>query len=125
MQNILIIARRDLNAQFNSPVAYVVIGGTMLIMGILFFFIPHTGVFGASVGGFWEIDHATVEQMFVYLPVLLSLFVVPAVTMRTLAAEKGLGLSSFSSRCPCATPRSSWASTSPRARWCSSCSRRR
>lgn len=91
MRNIWIIARRDLRAQFNSPVAYVVLGGTMLIIGILFFVIPHMSVFNALVGGFWEIDHATVEQMFTYLPPLLSLFVVPAVTMRSLAAEKGSG----------------------------------
>jgi len=37
MRNILIIARRDLRAQFNSPVAYVVLGGTMLLLGLLFF----------------------------------------------------------------------------------------
>ena len=36
MRNILIIARRDLRAQFNSPVAYVVIGGAMLLLGVGF-----------------------------------------------------------------------------------------
>src|SRR5271163_398360 len=91
MRNILIIARRDLRAQFNSPVAYVVLGGTMLLLGILFFVIPHMGAFGVPVGGFWEIDHATMDQMFIYLPWLLSVFVIPAVTMRSLAAEKGSG----------------------------------
>jgi gliding motility-associated transport system permease protein len=91
MRNILIIARRDMRAQFNSPVAYVVIGGTMLLLGVLFFIIPHVNVGGASVGGFWEIDRATVDQMFVYLPPMMSLFVIPAVTMRSLAAEKGSG----------------------------------
>jgi ABC-2 type transport system permease protein len=91
MRNILIIARRDLRAQFNSPVAYVVIGGTMLLLGVLFFIVPHVNIGGVSVGGFWEIDRATVEQMFIYLPPLMSLFVIPAVTMRSLAAEKGSG----------------------------------
>ena len=91
MQNILIIARRDLRAHFNSPVAYVVLGGTMLLLGYLFFIAPHMNVSGTSVGGFWEIDRATMDQMFTYLPVLLSLFVIPAVTMRSLAAEKGSG----------------------------------
>ncbi len=91
MRNIFIIARRDLRAQFNSPVAYVVIGGTLLLLGVLLFLIPHIGVGGASVGGFWEIDRATMDQMFLYLPPLLSLFVIPAVTMRSLASEKGSG----------------------------------
>src|SRR5579863_4463338 len=91
MRNIFIIARRDLRAQFNSPVAYVVLGGTMLLLGLLFFIAPHMNVSGASVGGFWEIDRATMDQMFTYLPPLMSLFVIPAVTMRSLAAEKGSG----------------------------------
>ena len=91
MRNILIIARRDLRAQFNSPVAYVVVGGTMLILGALFFLVPHTSLGGVAIGGFWEIDKATMDQMFTYLPPMLSLFVVPAVTMRSLAAEKGSG----------------------------------
>jgi len=91
MRNVLIIARRDLRAQFNSPVAYVVLGGTMLLLGVIFFVIPHMAVGGELVGGFWEIDHATVEQMFTYIPPLLSIFVIPAVTMRSIAAERGTG----------------------------------
>src|SRR5580698_7009127 len=90
MRNILIIARRDLSAQFNSPVAYVVIGGTMLLLGVLFFLIPHVGG-GFLMGSFWEIDRASLDPLFIYLPLLMSLSVVPATTMRTLAAEKGIG----------------------------------
>src|SRR5580658_7390771 len=85
MQNILIIARRDLRAQFNSPVAYVVLGGSMLLLGVLVFWVP------AIVGRYWELDRASVVPMFTYLPPLMSLFVIPAVTMRSLAAEKGSG----------------------------------
>jgi ABC-2 type transport system permease protein len=90
MRNILIIARRDLRAQFNSPVAYVVIGGTMLLLGVLFFLLPHVGG-SFLMGSFWELDRASLDPLFGYLPVLMSLFVVPAVTMRSLAAEKGVG----------------------------------
>jgi ABC-2 type transport system permease protein len=71
-------------------VAYVVIGGTMLLLGVLFFLIPHVGG-GFLMGSFWEIDRASLDPLFVYLPLLMSLFVVPAITMRTLAAEKGIG----------------------------------
>jgi ABC-2 type transport system permease protein len=91
MRNILIIARRDLRAQFNSPVAYVVLGGTMLLLGVIFFKIPHMTIGSVFLGGFWELDRASVEQMFTYLPPILSFFVIPAVTMRSLAAEKGTG----------------------------------
>src|SRR4030081_1473784 len=90
MRNILIIARRDLRAQFNSPVAYVVIGGALLLLGVLFFLIPRMGG-GFLVGSFWEVDQASMVHLFEYLPLLLSFFVIPAVTMRSLAAEKGAG----------------------------------
>jgi ABC-2 type transport system permease protein len=89
MRNILIIARRDLRAQFNSPVAYVVIGGTLLLLGVLFFLVPHTG--NVLLGSFWEIDRASMDQMFLFLPPLMSLFVIPAITMRSIAAEKSSG----------------------------------
>jgi ABC-2 type transport system permease protein len=89
MRNILVIARRDLRAQFNSPVAYVVIGGTMLLLGALFFLMSHTG--NAFMGNFWELDRASMDLLFLYLPPLMCLFVIPAVTMRSLAAEKGSG----------------------------------
>jgi ABC-2 type transport system permease protein len=90
MRNILIIARRDLSAQFNSPVAYVVIGGSLLLLGAMVFG-PHFGIAGVAVGGFWDVDKATMDTMFTGLPFLMSLFVIPAVTMRSLAAEKGSG----------------------------------
>jgi ABC-2 type transport system permease protein len=89
MRNILIIARRDLRAQFNSPVAYVVIGGSMLLLGVLLFLVPHTG--NVLLGSFWEIDRASMDQMFTFLPPLMSLFVIPAITMRAIAAEKSSG----------------------------------
>ena len=91
MKNIWIIAKRDLRAQFNSPVAYVVLGGTMLLLGVLMFVLPHMNVAGVSIGGFWEIDRATLDEMFTCLPPLMSIFVIPALTMRSLAAEKGSG----------------------------------
>jgi ABC-2 type transport system permease protein len=89
MRNTFIIARRDLRAQFNSPVAYVVLGGTMLLLGVFFFLIPH--ISGVIAGSFWDVDRATMDQMFSTLPVFLSILVIPAVTMRSLAAEKGSG----------------------------------
>jgi ABC-2 type transport system permease protein len=91
MGNIFIIAKRDLRAQFNSPVAYVVIGGTLLLLGTFIFLLPHMSVAGVSIGGFWEIDRASMDEMFTLLPPLLSVLVIPAVTMRSLAAEKGSG----------------------------------
>jgi len=75
MRNIFIIARRDLRAQFNSPVAYVVLGGTMLLLGVFFFLIPH--ISGVVAGSFWDVDRATMDQMFATLPVGLDAFSAP------------------------------------------------
>ena len=58
MKNILIIARRDLRAQFNSPVAYVVLGGSTLhCSASLIFWIPNL------FGSFWELDRASMVPM--------------------------------------------------------------
>ena len=81
MRNVWIIAKRDLRAQFNSPVAYVVLGGTMLLLGVLMFVLPHMAVAGVSIGGFWEIDRAKLDEMFTCLPPLMSIFVIPALTI--------------------------------------------
>src|SRR5580704_7703914 len=86
MKNIFIIARRDLRAQFNSPVAYVVLGGSMLLLGVLVFWVQTS-----LIGRYWEIDRASLVPMFIYLPWLMSVFVIPAVTMRSMAAEKASG----------------------------------
>jgi ABC-2 type transport system permease protein len=89
MRNVIVIARRDLRAYFDSLVAYIVLGGTMVLLGITIFFIPH--IPGVFEGTYWEVDRATMAPIFTYLPPLLSLFVVPLVTMRSLAGEKGSG----------------------------------
>ena len=70
MRNILIIARRDLRAHFNSPVAYVVLGGTHAPARVPLLPRAAHGVAASSVGGFWEVDRATMDQMFAYLPLL-------------------------------------------------------
>jgi ABC-2 type transport system permease protein len=42
-------------------------------------------------GGFWQADKASVQGIFEYAPIGLSLLVVPVVTMRLLAEEKRTG----------------------------------
>jgi ABC-2 type transport system permease protein len=80
--NILTIARRELRAYFDSLVAYVVIGGSLLGVGLYFFLFQ---------GGFWQVDRVTMDRMFSALPFTLSILVVPLVTMRALAEEKRAG----------------------------------
>jgi ABC-2 type transport system permease protein len=78
----LTIARREFNSYFNSPLAYVVICLTQLMLGGLFFMFQ---------GGFWQVDRASLERLFEFLPWGLSMLVIPVVTMRLIAEEKATG----------------------------------
>jgi ABC-2 type transport system permease protein len=80
--NVLTIARRELRAYFDSLVAYVVIGGSLLGLGLFFFLFR---------GGFWQVDRVSLALMFDFLPWALTGLVVPLITMRALAEEKRAG----------------------------------
>jgi ABC-2 type transport system permease protein len=81
--NILTIALRELRSYFDSLVAYVVLGGSLLALGVVFFLWQG--------GGFWEVDRATMFSMFRFLPWALVTVVIPLITMRALAEEKRQG----------------------------------
>lgn len=77
MKNITTIARRELGAYFNSPIAYVVVAVFLLLSGLLFFqtlFIQQTAELRELFDGFWT--------------TLLVAIVGPAITMRLLAEER-------------------------------------
>jgi ABC-2 type transport system permease protein len=82
MVNILAIARRELGAYFNSPVAYVVLGVYLIAVSALFFFVIGGGVF--------VIGEASMRPFFSISP-WLFMIVAPAVTMRLLAEERKSG----------------------------------
>ena len=76
------IARREFKAYFDSPIAYVVICLSFLMLGVAVFVWP---------GKFWQVDRATLSLMFEAIPVGLVLLIVPVVTMRLVAEEKRSG----------------------------------
>ena len=78
----LIIAKREFRSYFDSPLAYVVICLSFLVLGAFFFLVT---------GGFWQVDRATVSRMFELAPLGLAFLVVPVVTMRLIAEEKRSG----------------------------------
>jgi ABC-2 type transport system permease protein len=82
MSPMLIIAKREFRSYFDSPLAYVVICISFLVLGAFFFLVG---------GGFWQVDRATVSRMFELAPIGLAFLVVPVVTMRLLAEEKRSG----------------------------------
>jgi ABC-2 type transport system permease protein len=76
------IARREFRSYFDSALAYVVICITFLLLGGMFFMYR---------GGFWQLDQASVGGVFDWIPLGLTLLVVPVVTMRLLAEERRSG----------------------------------
>ena len=79
--NIKTIAKRELQAYFASPVAYVFIVIFLLLCGFFTFF----------VGGFFERRQAALARSFFDWHPWLYLFLVPAVGMRLWAEERRVG----------------------------------
>jgi ABC-2 type transport system permease protein len=82
MTPMLTIAKREFRSYFDSPLAYIVTCLSFLGLGLMFFLLR---------GGFWQVDRASLERLFDYLPAGLSLLVVPVVTMRLVAEERRSG----------------------------------
>ncbi len=78
MNTTFAIARRELSAFFNSPIAYIVICGFLLVAGWLYFGTVFLG------------GQASMRAFFSIAPVLFVVFA-PAVTMRLIAEEKKSG----------------------------------
>lgn len=97
MRNVVAIARKELNAYFASPIAYIVIGVFALLFGYFFFallafFEQQSLQMGMGMGGQQPMN---INQMLV-APLLMNasvviLFFLPMITMRTYAEEKRSG----------------------------------
>jgi ABC-2 type transport system permease protein len=81
MNPTLIIAKREFRSYFDSPLAYVVICLSLLMLGVRVFFWSK----------FWQVDRATLASMFEAIPYGLGFLIVPVVTMRLVAEEKRSG----------------------------------
>lgn len=79
MNPAMVIARREVRAFFNTPVAYIVVSAFTIIAGGIFFFFKFFLAGEASLRGFFE-----------SMP-MLFMFLAPAITMRLLADEKASG----------------------------------
>lgn len=81
MSTTLTIAKREFRSNFDSPLAYVVICGGLLYLGLFFFL---------SDNGFWEVDRASLQTLFAQAPRGITV-VATVVTMKLLAEEKRSG----------------------------------
>ncbi len=82
MSPMLTIAKREFRSYFDSPLAYVVICLSYLLLGVAFFVWPND---------FFGVGRASLRTLFDFMPVGLSLLVVPVVTMRLMAEERRSG----------------------------------
>jgi ABC-2 type transport system permease protein len=80
MDNVRIIAARELKAYFATPLAYVFIVIFLALMGVFTFYL----------GGFFERGQADLAPFFNFHP-WLYLFLVPAISMRLWAEERKTG----------------------------------
>jgi ABC-2 type transport system permease protein len=78
MRHALTIGRREFNAYFTAPIAYIVIAIFLLVTGWFFF------------STFFLLNQANLRNFFGLLPIIFA-FVVPAVTMRLFAEEFHIG----------------------------------
>jgi ABC-2 type transport system permease protein len=93
MKNIWTIARRDFRSYFNSPIAYIVIAGFMVIMGWMFFFsLSHFQAQNMqyqqyNMGKGISITEGIIRPLYGNMNVIF-LFLTPFITMRLFAEEK-------------------------------------
>lgn len=78
----LTILKKDLTDFFNSLVAYITIGSFLLVSGLFLWVFPESSIL--------EYGYAGLESLFNIAPYIF-MFLIPAITMRSLAEEKKEG----------------------------------
>ena len=95
MRNVVTIARKELQAYFASPIAYVVIGFFALLFGyffytLLWYFERQSMQVAMGSGQTMNINQMLIGPVFMNVSVIV-LFVMPMITMRTYSEEKRSG----------------------------------
>lgn len=80
------VLKKELNMFFSSLAAYIVIGVFLVVMGLFMWVFPDYSVL--------EYCYATMEQLFSMAP-WIFVFLVPAITMRSIAEETQTGTIEF------------------------------
>ncbi len=87
MKTVWTIAKREYNQYFNSPIAYVVMFMTLLVLGIIFAVVFRNSMDSAMFGGGFTPDNSPITGNLVFLMV----FSAPALTMRLVSDELRMG----------------------------------
>lgn len=80
---ITIILQKELQNYFNTPLGYIFSSFFLLLLNFLFFF-------GLGQNSFWDLKSASMEQFFLWIPILF-IILIPAVTMRLWSEEEKTG----------------------------------
>ncbi len=78
LTNVLAIFRKEVNQFFSSPIAYIIMGVFLTAVGLLLWVFPDTNLL--------ETGYADLGPFFTLTPYVM-LFLVPAITMRSIADE--------------------------------------
>lgn len=78
--------RKELSAYFSSLIAYMVLGIFLLVLGLFTWVFSDTSIF--------TYNYASLDQLFTIAP-LVFIFLIPAITMRSLAEERQTGTIEF------------------------------
>lgn len=78
-----IILQKELNTFFTSLIAYVIIGFFLLLIGLWMWVFPETSLLDSS--------YADMQPFFNFSPYVF-IFLVPAITMRSFAEDKKIGI---------------------------------
>jgi ABC-2 type transport system permease protein len=79
---VLTILRKEFSGYFNSPAAFVTIGVFLIVTGLFLWVFPDTSIL--------DYGYAGLETLFNIAPYLF-MFLIPAITMRSLAEERREG----------------------------------
>jgi ABC-2 type transport system permease protein len=96
MRNVMAIADRELRSYFASPIAYVVIGFFALVFGVIYasimsWFVTQGMQMGMGMGPQnLNVNQQLIRPLMLNLAVI-SLFLLPAITMRSYSEEKRSG----------------------------------
>jgi ABC-2 type transport system permease protein len=78
-----ILFQKELATYFNTPIGYIFAAFFLLLLNFLFFF-------GLGQNSFWDLKSASMEQFFLWIPLLFIIFI-PAITMRLWSEEESSG----------------------------------
>ena len=83
IENIKIIYLKELKSYYNTAIGYIFSAFFLLLISFLFFF-------GLGENSFWDLKVASMDQYFIWAPVLFIIFI-PAITMRLWSEEERSG----------------------------------